>query len=113
MQVKGDGFSFYSSIENRGIEEYRRKTGALTSCRHPSCQRKDVLKVDWPQIDINTVINLISSTTTKVGLKVRCKVDNYEYQRGIQISDEAFENIDVEAFGRFDQWNYVVRGFRR
>ena len=32
-----------------------------------------------PLVDIETVVNLISNTTTRTGLKVRCDIDNNEY----------------------------------
>lgn len=64
-----------------------------------------------PLIDIETVVNLITSTTTKNGLKVDCMVDEHVYERGRRISDEEFQKIDIERLGEFGQWNYVIRGF--
>lgn len=64
-----------------------------------------------PLIDIETVVNLITSTTTKNGLKVDCMVDEHVYERGRKISDEEFQKIDIERIGEFGQWNYVIRGF--
>lgn len=65
-----------------------------------------------PLINIETVVNLISSTTTKNGLKVNCIVDKNIYTRGIKISDEVFQKIDLERIGEFGQWNYIIRGFK-
>ena len=41
-----------------------------------------------PLVDIETVVNLIGSTTTKEGLKVVCEVDENTYLTGIKISEE-------------------------
>lgn len=40
-----------------------------------------------PLVDIETVVNLISNTTTRTGLKVRCDIDNNEYLKGTKITD--------------------------
>lgn len=65
-----------------------------------------------PLVDIETVINLISNTSTTKGLKVKCMVDDNVYFRGSVISDEEFETIDIERIGELGQWNYIIRGFR-
>ena len=62
--------------------------------------------------DIETVVKLISSTTTKRGLKVDCVVDQNTYERGVAVSDEAFAAIDLEPIAPFGQWNYIIRGFK-
>lgn len=38
-------------------------------------------------LSIETVVNLISNTTTRTGLKVRCDIDNNEYLKGTKITD--------------------------
>lgn len=65
-----------------------------------------------PLVDVQTVIDLISSTTTTKGLKIDCKLDTNEYETGIKISDEDFEKIDIETVGSLPEWNYVIRGFK-
>lgn len=63
-------------------------------------------------VDIETVVSLISSTTTKKGLKVNCEVDKNTYNHGIKISDKEFAKVDIERIGEFGQWNYIIRGFK-
>lgn len=65
-----------------------------------------------PLTDIETVVNLISSTKTKKGLVVDCVVDDNKYRRSTKISADEFEKIDLEKIGEFGQWNYVIRGFK-
>ena len=65
-----------------------------------------------PLIDIQTVVNLISGTRTKSGLKINCVVDENIYERGIKVSDEEMASIDITPIGEFGQWNYVIRGFQ-
>lgn len=62
-----------------------------------------------PLIDIETVVNLISSTTTKTGLKVACTVDSNSYETGIKITTEQKENINITFIGPNEKWNYIIR----
>lgn len=66
-----------------------------------------------PLVDVQTVVNLIGSTTTTTGLKVECVPDYNIYNTGIKITDEQMSNIDIEPIGEFPQWNYRIRGFKR
>ena len=62
-----------------------------------------------PLIDIETVVNLISSTTTKTGLEVVCTVDSNTYETGIKITQEQKENINIAFVGPNEKWNYIIR----
>ncbi len=65
-----------------------------------------------PLIDIPTIIKLIGSTTTNNGLTVKCILDENEYQTGIKVSEEYFNNVDIEAIEPMSTWNYIIRGFK-
>ena len=65
-----------------------------------------------PLIDIETVISLIESTTTEKGLTVSCKLDENVYDKGVQISDEVFDSIDIERLRDMPEWNYITRCFK-
>jgi len=62
-----------------------------------------------PLIDIETVVNLISSTTTSKGLKVKCVVDTNKYELKQQITDEQAKSINLEECDQFGKWNYIIR----
>ena len=66
-----------------------------------------------PLIDINTTVNLISSTKTEKGLTVQCEVDDNEYETGIKVLDDELERIDIERVGPNTYWNYIIRGFKK
>ena len=65
-----------------------------------------------PLIDIETVIDLIGSTTTKQGLKVKCILDENEYPTGIKVDDEEYDRVDIDRIDPMPDWNYVIRGFK-
>ncbi|HJJ46874.1 MAG TPA: ISAzo13 family transposase [Methanocorpusculum sp.] len=62
-----------------------------------------------PLIDIETVVNLIGSTTTKKGLKVVCKVDNRTYDTGKKITDEEKDALNMDFVGPNKEWNYIIK----
>ncbi len=64
-------------------------------------------------ININTIVNLISSTKTETGLVVKCVVDNPKYETGLKISDDEFETIDIEKADINPSWNYVIKGLKK
>ena len=62
-----------------------------------------------PLIDIDTVVNLIGSTTTTKGLKVICMLDKNNYQTKQKITEEQKESINIEFVGPNEKWNYIIR----
>ena len=65
-----------------------------------------------PLIDIQTVVNFISNTTTSTGLKVDCRVDERQYTKGIKVSDERMKSVNMTPLGEFGNWNYTIYGFK-
>ena len=64
-----------------------------------------------PLIDVETVIDLIGSTTTQQGLTVKCILDENEYPTGIKVSDEDYSRINISRIDPLPDWNYIVYGF--
>ena len=62
-----------------------------------------------PLISVETIINLIGSTTTTAGLKVICVKDDKKYEIGIKVSDADFEKINIEREKICPVWNYIIR----
>jgi len=61
-----------------------------------------------PLISIETIIDLIGSTTTTTGLKVICVKDDNSYEIGIKVSDADFEKINIVRAKTCPDWNYVI-----
>lgn len=62
-----------------------------------------------PLIDIETVVQLISNTTTTKGLKVVCQVDNNKYELKRKVSDEEYEKINLYPSRTLGNWNYIIK----
>ena len=65
-----------------------------------------------PLVDIETVVQLIGSTTTKNGLTVKCVVD-YDYPLGIHFDDSDMEKLNIEKDEILGDWNYIIRPKKR
>ncbi len=61
-----------------------------------------------PLVDIETVVNLISSTTTTKRLIVKCMVDKSEYEIGKKITEDQKNNLNITYEGPNEKWNYVI-----
>ncbi len=62
-----------------------------------------------PLRDYETIVNLISRTTTAKGLKVLCRLDRRKYPTGQKVSDEEMKRVNVERNKFHGDWNYIIR----
>ena len=62
-----------------------------------------------PLISHEVIVNLIASTTTSKGLKVKSRLDTNKYQKGIKISDQEFEQINIYNEEFHGEWNYKIK----
>ncbi|MGK5086031.1 ISAzo13 family transposase, partial [Bdellovibrionota bacterium FG-2] len=65
-----------------------------------------------PLASLTTIINLIASTRTKSGLRVRCELDKGKYPKGVKISDAQFATINLRRHKFHGDWNYTIRPTR-
>ena len=61
-----------------------------------------------PLISLAVIVNLISATITKTGLTVKCVVDQNEYKKGIEVSDEELEKVNLTKDDFHGEWNYSI-----
>lgn len=69
------------------------------------------ISLNWrgkPLTSYEVVVNLISSTTTIKGLKVESELDVNKYEKGIKISDEDFNTINIRRDSFHGEWNYTI-----
>jgi hypothetical protein len=62
-----------------------------------------------PLTSHQTIVELISSTTTDAGLIVRAAIDDNEYETGIKISNEELSRVKLERSEFHGEWNYTIR----
>ena len=57
---------------------------------------------------LEVVRDLIASTTTRTGLKVRARIDRTVYQKGIKVSDQQMGTLSIVREDFHGEWNYMM-----
>ncbi len=69
------------------------------------------ITMNWkaqPLISYRVIVDLISATTTKTGLTVRCELDRNAYPKGIVVSDREIAEINITRDAFHGEWNYTI-----
>lgn len=69
------------------------------------------ITMNWrgkPLISQQTVVQLISSTTTKSGLTIKAELDETVYQKGVVVSDEELAKVNLITEKFHGEWNYRI-----
>jgi len=53
-------------------------------------------------------VNLIGSTTTRSGLKIRAKLDRTPYPPGIEVTDSELRKVNLRTHAFHGNWNYTI-----
>jgi hypothetical protein len=70
------------------------------------------IRMNWserPLEDYETVVNLIGSTTTSKGLKVKARLDRRRYRTGVSVSQAAMHQLHLIRSDFHGDWNYVLK----
>ncbi|MEK7839143.1 MAG: ISAzo13 family transposase, partial [candidate division NC10 bacterium] len=62
-----------------------------------------------PLRDYETIVRLISGTTTAKGLAVSCRLDRRKYPSGRTVTDEEMKMLRITPQAFHGEWNYVIR----
>ncbi len=69
------------------------------------------ISINWrakPLVSRQTVIDLISSTKTKTGLKVYARLDPKTYPTKVKVTDEQMEAVNIQGEEFPPEWNYTI-----
>ncbi len=61
-----------------------------------------------PLVSYRVIVELISATTTKTGLTVRCELDTDQYPSGIVVSDAEIAALNIKRAQFHGEWNYTI-----
>ena len=103
------------------LQQFVNETGiAITVCHYPRGTSKwnkiehrmfSFISLQWkgqPLVSYETVINLIGSTTTKTGLKIKAKLDRRKYALGAEFTNEQMKSIKIERLKTQPDLNYTI-----
>lgn len=69
------------------------------------------ISMNWkgkPLESLELIVKLIGSTTTKEGLTIKCEADYSEYEKGIKVSDEEMDGLNITQCNWMPDWNYTI-----
>lgn len=69
------------------------------------------ITMNWrgrPLISHEVIVQLIASTKTRSGLKVRSEIDTNSYPKGMVVSDADFSAIEIRPDPFHGEWNYSI-----
>jgi hypothetical protein len=61
-----------------------------------------------PLRDYETIVNLISRTTTAKGLHVTCRLDRRKYPTGRKVTDDEIKRVNLKRNTFHGDWNYTI-----
>jgi Rhodopirellula transposase DDE domain len=61
-----------------------------------------------PLVSHQVIVQLITATTTKTGLKVRCELDQNSYPAGVKVSAAEIKAVNLTLHEFHGEWNYTV-----
>jgi hypothetical protein len=70
------------------------------------------ITVNWrgkPLHTLETVVNLISGTTTSTGLEVYARLDDGSYPDKIRVPDDEIQAVDLHGDPFHPEWNYTIK----
>lgn len=70
------------------------------------------ISINWrakPLISLETIIELISHTTTKEGLIVTAMVDQNSYPTKVKVPDEEINALNIMRDSFHGEWNYTIK----
>jgi len=97
---------------------------AITVCHLPPGTSKwnkiehrlfSYISTNWrgqPLVSLAVIVNLIGSTRTAAGLRVRCELDRGAYPKGQDVTDAQMATLHLEPHRFHGDWNYTIHPVR-
>ncbi len=111
-----------SRLWKKELQGLANETGISITVRHyPPATSKwnkiehqlfSYISINWrakPLTSLETVIELISHTTTKSGLQVTAVADTGTYEKGRKVSDKELASFNLSRHDFHGNWNYTIR----
>jgi hypothetical protein len=117
----GGSNSTTGKLWKKELQSFATETGLeINVCHYPPGTSKwnkiehrlfSFITKNWrgkPLISLETIVNLIANTTTEKGLEVRAMKDTNIYQKGIKVSDEEMNKINLKRDNFRGTLNYKI-----
>lgn len=70
------------------------------------------ISINWrakPLTSLETIVELLSHTTTKEGLTVTAVIDTNIYPTGVKVTDEEMKRLNITRDNFHGEWNYTIK----
>jgi len=107
------------------LQRFANRTGlAVTVCHFPPGTSKwnkiehrlfSHIAMNWrgkPLVSLVAIVNLIASTRTAAGLRIRSEIDRGCYPQGVVVTDEQMAQVHLQPHRFHGEWNYTLRPTR-
>ena len=61
-----------------------------------------------PLVSHHVIVQLIGATTTETGLRVCCEIDGNLYPRGVKVTEQQMQAINIARDEFHGEWNYTI-----
>jgi transposase len=117
----GGSNSSRSRLWKKELQDFVNETGLKVTVLHfpPGTSKWNKIEhklfsfigINWKGIPLTSyevIINLISATTNKAGLKVYAVLDEESYPIGVQVSDDIMDSLSITPHDWHGEWNYTI-----
>jgi Rhodopirellula transposase DDE domain len=117
----GGSNSYRNRLFKVELAKLAKDTGLeITVCHYPPGTSKwnkiehrmfSFITMNWrgrPLVSYRTIIELISATTTKKGLRLRAERDWNYYETGVKVTDAELATVPLRPHKWHGEWNYTV-----
>ena len=69
------------------------------------------VSINWrakPLESLQSVIELIAATTTTTGLKIYAELDQREYPKAVEVTNQQLAMVDITRHAFHGEWNYTI-----
>ncbi len=69
------------------------------------------ITMNWkatPLVSYRVIVDLIAATTTKTGLTVKCELDSAHYPKGVAVSRQQMDTLNITRAAFHGEWNYTI-----
>jgi transposase len=107
------------------LQRFANRTGlAVTVCHFPPGTSKwnkiehrlfSHIAMNWrgkPLVSLVAIVNLIASTRTAAGLRIRSEIDRGCYPQGVLVTDQQMAQVHLQPHRFHGEWNYTLRPTR-
>jgi hypothetical protein len=104
------------------LQRFADRTGlSVTICHFPPGTSKwnkiehrlfSHIAMNWrgkPLVSLAAIVNLIGSTRTAAGLRVRAEIDRNHYPKGVVITDDQIATVRLRPHRFHGEWNYTLQ----